>query len=251
MRVLAITNRKGGAGKTTVAVNLAAELAGRGQRVLLVDLDSQGHCAVGLGHKPAAGSATVHGLFEDPGLALSDVVVPTALDNLWLAPANPLFDHGAGERNPQRLRQALRHPELEARFDLAILDTPPSLDNLLLNALVAADRVIVPYVPHPLSYDGVRQLSRVLFRVMTGSNRTLKILGFVPNVSADHIRQHRQVTGDVGHQFGHERLLPAIRNDIRLAEAFAAGQPIQRYAPRTRGAEDFAALATEVLRRLA
>ena len=249
MPILAIGNRKGGTGKTTVAVNLAAELAARGGRVLLIDLDSQGHCAVGLGVKVSPAEAAVHRLFIDPQARLGEAICLTAYTNLFLAPADPRFDHGAGERDEARLRRALVEEGLAERFDWVVIDTPPSLDALLMNALIAADRVLVPYVPHHLSFEGVRQLVRALFPIMTRRNRGLRILGFLPTMAAEYVRQHRAVTGNVSQEFGASKLLPPIRSDIRLAEAMAAGQPIRVYAPKSRGAEDFAHLAEEVMRR--
>lgn len=251
LHIIAISNRKGGTGKTTAAVNLAAELALLGQRVLLVDLDSQGHCAVGLGMKISRGEATVHRLFTDPEARLATLIRATAFSNLALAPADQLFEHGSGLRDSTRLARALAEPEIGERFDVVIVDTPPSLDSLLLNALGAANWVLVPYIPHPLSFEGIRQLTRVLFKVMAGANPGLKILGFLPTTTADHIRQHRAVSGDVARQFGAHRVLPGIRNDVKLAEAFAAGQPVRYYAPASRGAQDFAALATSLLPALA
>jgi chromosome partitioning protein len=243
MRVIAVCNRKGGAGKTTTSVNLAAELAHLGWRVLLLDLDSQGHCAVGLGVKVSPRDPTVHALFTDPQASLLDAVRATSFENLALAPAEQLFEHGSGLRDELLLARALSDTALAARFDVVILDTPPSLDLLLLNALSAANWVLVPFVPHPLSYEGVRQLMRVLFRVMSKQNPDLKLLGFLPMMSADHIRQHRSVTGDMARQFGAPRVLAGIRNDIKLAESFAAGLPARHYAPSSRGAQDYAALA--------
>ncbi len=246
MHIIAISNRKGGTGKTTVSVNLAAEMAYSGLRVLLIDLDSQGHCAVGLGLKLQKGEPCSHQLFVEPAISLSATIHSTLVDNLWLSPADPLFDHGSGQRDDQRLKRAIQDEALHERFDLILIDTPPSLDALLFNGLQAATRVLIPYVPHPLSFEGVRQLVRVLFKVMTRENRELKILGFLPNMVAEHVRQHRQVNSEVGRQFGAQRVLPGIRNDIRLAEAFAAGKPIRAYAPGCRGALDFLELAKEI-----
>lgn len=240
--IIAISNRKGGTGKTTVSVNIAAELAALGQRVLLIDLDTQGHCAVGLGVHSANAERSIHKLFVDPAAKLIDVVVDTEFPNLSIAPADQLFEHGSGIRDVRRLANALAEPEVVERFDVAILDTPPSFDILLLNALSAANWVLVPYVPHHLSFEGVRQLMRVLFKVMSGENPGLKILGFLPMMAAQHIRQHRSISGEVSRQFGAHRVLAGIRNDIRLAESFASGKPIRYYSAKSRAAEDFAQL---------
>jgi len=240
--ILAISNRKGGTGKTTVSVNLAAELARAGRRVLLVDLDTQNHCAVGLGVKVGHGEPTVHDLFRPGPPALASLVRATAVPGLHLVPADPVFEHGSGSRDEGLLKAALADPGLQAAFDLVILDTPPSLDLLLINALTAADGLIVPYVPHHLSLEGVRQLMRVLYKIKSRANPGLKILGFLPVMVAEHIRQHKVVTASIAHQFGAPRVLPGIRTDIKLAEAFGTGQPVACYAPKSRAAEDFAAL---------
>ncbi|MGS0753861.1 ParA family protein [Roseateles sp. GG27B] len=218
LQVIAVCNRKGGAGKTTTAVNLAAEMAALGWRVLLLDLDSQGHCAVGLGLKVQAREPTAHAIFSNPQARLMDAVRETAFAGLALAPADQLFEHGSGLRDELLLARALAEPAFAERFDLVIVDTPPSLDVLLLNALSAAHWVLVPFVPHPLSFEGVRQLMRVLFKVMSKQNPGLKLLGFLPMMSAEHIRQHRSTTGDMARQFGAPRVLAGIRNDIKLAE---------------------------------
>lgn len=243
MPVLVISNRKGGAGKTTVSVNVAAEFAAKGRSVLLIDLDSQGHCAVGLGVKVEIGQITAHDIFTTDAVRISHAVRETIIPNLFLLPANPTFQHHSSGSDESSLARVLADDALANRFDIVIIDTPPSLDNLLLNALSAAHWVLVPYVPHPLSFEGVRQLVRVLFKVISEKNPNLKILGFLPVMAADHIRQHKQVTQQVTKQFGALRVLTGIRTDIKLAESFAAGKPVRYYAPKSRGAEDFAQLA--------
>jgi len=248
--IIAVCNRKGGAGKTTTAVNLAVELSALGCRVLLIDLDSQGHCAVGLGVKVLLNTPTVHSIFLDSHAKLSDAITTTDYSNLWLAPADQLFEHGMGVRDELRLNRALEDRSIVDLFDVVIVDTPPSLDLLLLNALCAAKWVLVPYVPHPLSFEGIRQLMRVMFRVMSKQNPDLKILGFLPMTTAAHIRQHRTVTSDVSRQFGAHRVLSGIRSDIKLAEAFAAGKPVRAYAPHSRGAQDFSDLGVCVAQML-
>ncbi len=245
--VLVITNRKGGAGKTTVSVNVAAEFVALGKRVLLIDLDSQGHCAVGLGVKVGSKQSTIHDIFTLSDLSIHDAVCETTIPNLFLLPANPAFQHHKSGNDNQCLVRLLADESIATQFDVVIIDTPPSLDNLLLNALCAATWVLVPYVPHPLSFEGVRQLVRILFNVISEQNPKLKILGFLPVMTTSKVRQHRQVSEQVTKQFGALRVLNGIRTDIKLAEAFAANKPVRFYAPKSRGAEDFAQLATTLL----
>jgi len=246
-RVLVVTNRKGGIGKTSSAVNIAAELAKQGQRVLLIDLDTQSHCALGLGVKIEHGSPSVHSFF------LGKNTLRTALQNtcwpgLSLITADPLFDHGSGMPGDDLLCNALRSEGLHNDHDVIVLDTPPSLDALLINALCAADRVLVPFVPHFLAGEGVRQLARVLFRVVSrGMNEELKLLGFLPVMMDMRIGQHREVIERIANQFGPERLLPGIRNDIRVVEAFAMGKPVHAHAAKSRAAQDYADTALKIL----
>ncbi len=241
--ILVITNRKGGAGKTTVSVNLAAEFAALEKRVLLIDLDSQGHCAVGLGVKVTAGQKTIHDIFTVDPFSIHEIICETAVKNVSLLPANTTFRHQNSGNDEMCLARVLAEKVISEKFDLVIIDTPPSLDNLLLNALCAANWVLIPYVPHPLSFEGVRQLIRVLFKVLSEKNPALKILGFLPVMTTSNVRQHKQVTEQVSKQFGALRVLHGIRTDIKLAEAFAANKPVRFYAPKSRGAEDFSQLA--------
>lgn len=246
--IMVVTNRKGGTGKTTTSVNLAAEFAAMGQRVLLIDMDTQGHCAVGLDIAPAKDAPTVHSLFLSSGFRLAEAVYSTAWPNLDLIPANTLLEHDSCGGEPMRLARALH--DLREQYDLIIIDSPPSFDGLLMNALCAARRVLVPFVPHHLSEEGIRNLSRILFRVASGPNPDLKLLGLLPVMQDRRIGQHRSVTDGVSHQFGKGRLLSGIRTDIKLAESFAHRRPVRAYMPGCRGAEDYALAAREIRERL-
>lgn len=249
MKCIVISNRKGGAGKTTVAVNLAAGFALEGKRVLLVDLDTQGHCAVGLGVSVDRKTSTVHGIFVSPDSSLRASITPTLIENLWLSPADLFCNHNIGE-DTQKLKRALYNEKIEKDFDLVIIDTPPSLDNLLLNGIMAADYVLVPFIPHHLSFEGARQLIRALFPIITKEHRKLKILGFIPMQASDRLKFHLRVRGRMAEEFGNIRMLPPVHTNIRLAEAFSVGKPIQLYAPNSRGFVDFKILTTELLLRI-
>ena len=239
-KILAITNRKGGSGKTSTSVNIAAEFAARGQRVLLIDLDTQSHCAIGLGIAIARDAPTIHGFMEGKN-TLSQAISPSRWPGLDLIPGNPLADHGTGIYSETHLRDALFQPEINTCYDWVVLDTAPSLDTLLINALRAADRVLVPFVPHYLGAEGVRQLSRLLFRMVSrGNNDQLTLLGFLPVMQDARVGLHREMIQSLIQQFGEDRLLPGVRNDIRVAEAFAVGQPLRVFAPKCRAASDYA-----------
>ena len=249
MKQIVVSNRKGGAGKTTVAVNLAAGCAFTGMRVLLIDLDTQGHCAVGLGIPVHRQTPTVHSIFVNPEATLRASIVPTLVENLWISPADLFYNHGLGE-DTRSLQRALNSEKIEEDFDLVIIDTPPSLDTLLLNGIMAAGYVLVPFVPHHLSFEGARQLIRALFPLIVKEHRNLKILGFIPMQSSDRLKLHIRVKGQMSREFGDMRILPPIHTNIRLAEAFSVGKPVQLYAPNSRGSVDFKTLTDNVLLHL-
>ncbi len=250
MKVIVISNRKGGAGKTTAAVNLAAEFSASGKKTLLIDMDTQGHCSVGLGITNVQKGKTVHVLFTDNTVSLNDLIIQTPFENLDLIPADPLFNHGKGSSSPYMLKEAVRGNSDLKKYDIILIDTPPSLDSLLVNSLVAADRVLIPFIPYQLSYEGIKQLIRALYPIMMKDNPGLKILGFLPSMASDRTRFHIKIKGKIAAEFGNAKLLPPIHNTVRLAEAFAAGRPVRYYAPKSRGAEDYRKAAGEILKLL-
>lgn len=244
--VLAISNRKGGTGKTTTAVNLAAEFAARGYRVLLVDTDSQGHCALGLGVSWRKGMPSVHDLFDDQPPVWSDCILPTQVAGLDLIAANTRFEGLWGTEDTGILRRALT--QAQQHYDLIFLDTPPSVDLVLINALTAASGVLIPAVPHHLGAEGVRQLTQLFYRVASRDNPQLKLLGIVPVMADTQVPGHQEVVRELRQAFGPGRMLRGVRRDQRLAEAFAAGQPIRDFAPRCRGAMDYFMLTEQLLK---
>jgi chromosome partitioning protein len=248
-RIISITNRKGGTGKSTTTVNLSAEFATKGYNTLVIDLDTQGHSSLGLGCIPNKNTLSAHLLFSEKGFIIEEAVLKTKWSNLYLIPANMMFEHGNVSDN-RILKDAILRSSLINRFDFILIDTPPSLDNLLLNALVASDYVLVTYIPHYLSMEGVKSLARVCFKVASTENPSLRLLGLVPVMVNHRIQQHKKVSDSLSFQFGKNRLFSGIRSDIKLVEAFEKHMPVKYYSSLSRGAIDYSILAEEVLKEI-
>jgi chromosome partitioning protein len=244
--ILAVSNRKGGTGKTTTAVNLAAEWGARGFRTLLVDLDPQGHAGIGFDVIARAGDPAAHHLFTRPGFRLAEAIRPSRFANVFVAPADRTFDGAAIERSPCALRRELIDGECAEAFDRIIIDTPPSLDMLLVNALAAADCLLAPLIPHSLSAEGVQQLTRLVRKVATSVNPNLDRIAMLPVMVNNRVSHQQDILQKLGARYGCERLLKGIRSDILLAEAFADHAPVREFAPRSRGALDYRQLAEDL-----
>ncbi len=241
--VTAVSNRKGGTGKSTTVVNLAAAWAADGDRVLVVDLDSQGHAGLGLGVRPARGQPGVQQLLTGDGVDPDSVVVASGVPGVDVLPADT---RAPREPDAPRDRLAALLTARQGRWDRVLLDTPPSAGVMLDNALCAAQGVLVPLQPHTLAAEGVRQLVQLFFTTASRYNPALEHLAIVPVMRDPRVRLHRQVVDDLARQFGAFRVLRGIRTDIRLAEAFSAGLPVLEYAPGSRGAMDYRLLAEEI-----
>jgi chromosome partitioning protein len=244
--VSAIANCKGGTGKTTTAVNLAAELAENGRRVLLVDLDSQGHSGLGFGVSTERESATAHHVFRQPGVDLSVSIRRTAFERVHVLPADRDFTIHDASNDPHRLARALA--ALKERYDLILIDTPPAADLPLVAALTAAQCVLAPTQLTHLAHAGLIQFTRLFFKVATSLNPDLGAFAIVP-IQID-MRTHIQqiILAKLLTDFGTERIFRGIRTDVALAEAFGDGCPVRSYRPDSRGAADYGLLARDVLK---
>jgi chromosome partitioning protein len=242
-QVIAIANRKGGVGKTTTAVNLAAELGARGRRVLVVDFDTQGHAVLGLGLDPRAKGARAHdGLGGAPFAA--DAARPTVVENVDAIPPNPDYRPGGAASHPASFARALA--PLASVYDYIVIDVAPALDEALIGALVASDHVVIPTLLTPLAHDGVGKFSRILLKVATLMNRSIADIAVLPTQADLHAHMQREVLAKLTRDFGPRRLLPVIRIDSALAEAFGARLPARRFRPGG-GAFDYGRVAERIL----
>lgn len=248
-RILAVANRKGGTAKTTTVVNLAAALAGRGLRVLLVDLDTQGHTGLGYGVRAAPGEPTVHDLYRDGGTVdLGPAIRTTTVPQVDILPADRGFSGPNGAVAPLALATALK--PLAANYAITLIDTAPTADALLINALASAHHVLVPTQLHHLAVDGVGQFARSYFHVATSLNPELRGLSIMPVQVDLRITMQRDALQRLEARFGRERVLPGVRPDIALAEAFGREVPLKYFKPRSRAVQDFDALCSHVMEKV-
>jgi chromosome partitioning protein len=249
-RLLAIANQKGGVGKTTTAINLATALCAVGQKVLLIDLDPQGNASTGLGVKRSMIKASTYDvLFEEADVV--QAAVETKVPRLSVVPSS-IHLSGAeielvtAENREYRLKRALRR---ELPYDYVIIDCPPSLNLLTLNALVAVDSVVVPLQCEFYALEGLSHLVKTIERVQKSFNPTLDIHGVVLTMYDNRNRLSGQVEADVREHFGDKVYKTVIPRNVRLSEAPSYGLPAIVYDMRSSGAQAYIQLAREVIRR--
>ena len=250
-KVIAVTNQKGGVGKTTTAINVGAALALAGHPTLIVDVDPQSNATSGLGLKGhvAPGGSIYQALTTDAAVA-STFILPTAITNLSLIPATRDLAGAEIELIPlddrdRRLRTLLDSARRDFRFIL--IDSPPSLGLLTLNALVAADTVLIPLHCEYFALEGLADLVATLRRVRQALNPPLDIEGVLLTMNDERTNLGQQVARDVREFFKDKVYRTVIPRNVRLAEAPSHGQPAMTYDAKSRGAEAYAALAREVL----
>ena len=253
-RVMAVANQKGGVGKTTTAVNVAACLAAVGRRVLLFDLDPQANATSGLGLEKTVGASAYHALLGEG--ALLEKIQKTAFDRLEMIPSEvdlcgADIEIARLENHLQRARLALQPVVASGRFDVILIDCPPSLGILTLNAFAAAGSLLVPLQCEYYALEGISMITRVLNQLRDGGvNPSLELFGVVMTMFDGRTRLSNQVVEEVRRHFGEKVFETVIPRTTRLAEAPSFGQPIIYYDKYSAGAAAYEVLTQELLQRL-
>lgn len=258
MRVLAVANQKGGVGKTTTTVNLGAALAEAGHRCLVVDLDPQGNLTTSLDLKIEDDSYSIYDAIVD-GEPLARTVMDTGVENLTACPADPSLagadlELAADEPDPQRRASRLRdrltdYATTAPDTEFVLLDCPPSLGLLTVNALVAADAVLVPMQCEFFAMQGLSRLLNTVARIRESWNPTLELLGVVFTMVDRRTNLSQQVIAEVRRELPGQVLHSEVPRSVRLAEAPSFGLPVHLYDPRSRAVAAYSELAREVLAR--
>ncbi|HCX78952.1 MAG TPA: sporulation initiation inhibitor Soj, partial [Firmicutes bacterium] len=242
--------QKGGVGKTTTAINLGAGLASQGKRVLLVDIDPQGNTTSGVGVRKPSIKRCMYDVLVS-GIPMETVITPTEVENLWIAPASIQLAGAEIELVPsmsreEKLRQHMEN--IRNQYDFVLIDCPPSLGLLTVNALTAADSILVPIQCEYYALEGLSQLVNTIKLVQRHLNKSLKLEGALLTMYDPRTNLAAQVVSEVRAYFGDQVYETIIPRNVKLSEAPSHGQTILDYDPRSKGAETYMQLTAEVLK---
>ena len=247
-RMIAIGNQKGGVGKTTTTVNLGAALAFQGKKVLIIDMDSQGNATSGLGIERADVKQSVYGVLVDQ-IEAAGAILPTSRENLWILPstlqlAGAEIELATADHRESRLKQAIE--PIKADYDYILVDCPPSLGQLSLNAFTASDTILIPVQCEYYALEGLSQLLNTIRLVQRTYNKNFRIEGVLLTMLDARTNLGYEVVEEVRKYFQEKVYRTIITRNVRLSEAPSYGQSVIDYDPKSRGAEMYMDLAKEV-----
>jgi len=248
-KAVAVANQKGGVGKSTTAINLGAYLAVEGKKVLVVDLDPQSNATSGLGIGPYLDGQQIYDVLVGE-VSIKEIIVPTTMDGLDIAPSSLRLAGAEVELVSEISRESRLKKSLEAvtgEYDIILIDCPPSLGLLTVNALAAADEVIIPIQCEYYALEGLVLLLRTIEKIKVYLNPDLRIGGILLTMHDARTNISRQVMEEVRRQYPKETFQTVIPRNVRLSEAPSYGKPISQYDPRSRGAAAYHELAKEVI----
>ena len=250
-KVVAFSNQKGGVGKTSTCVNMAASLALRGYKVLLVDIDAQGNSTTGMGIAKNTLVRSIYNVLIDQTY-ISDVIIPTSIEGLDILPSN--IDLAGAEvelvylkNREKRLRMALE--SIKDKYDYVMIDCPPSLNLLTINALTASDAVIIPIQCEFFAVEGLTKLLNTINLVVKSTNKSLTVGGIVLTMNDNRPLVSKQIQAELRQYFGSKIFNTVIPRNIRVSEAPSHGKPVIIYDPKSKGAKSYVELTTEFLQR--
>lgn len=247
MKTILVSNRKGGVGKSTTAINLAAYIGKSGYKVLLIDLDTQSHLQFGLGFKKRFKKG-IHKILKNGDL--ENAIQKTPFLNLFFIPADINYDTSKLNCKVNRLKTILEVIEKVYDFDFCIIYTPPTSDKILNNAMCASNCVVVPIQTEYLGYIGALKFLKLFYKTASKLNVKFTFLGIVPTLYSKSIKEHNEIINHLKEKLGKNRVLIPIRKDFKLSQSFSKGKPISYLDRRCRGAKDYEQLSKIILEKI-